>query len=160
MAFCPSCGTPVEGKFCAKCGTPVAGGTPPPAGAPPPPQAQPQAASGMAPNVAGALCYVLGLITGIIFLVLEPYNRDKEVRFHAFQSIFFNIAMIVISIVLMILGGVVGAVIPFAGAAVLGMISLLFWLGVTVLWVVLIVKTYGGSRLVLPVIGAMAEKQA
>ena len=154
MAFCPSCGTPVEGKFCARCGTPMTGG------APPPPSAQPQAASGMTPNVASALCYVLGLITGIIFLVLEPYNRDKQVRFHAFQSIFFNVAMIVVSIVLMIVGAVVGAVIPFAGAALLGLISLLFWLGVMVLWVVLIVKAYGGTKLVLPVIGAMAEKQA
>jgi len=160
MAFCPSCGTPVEGKFCARCGTPMTGGAPPPSSAPPPPSAQPQAASGMTPNVASALCYVLGLITGIIFLVLEPYNRDKQVRFHAFQSIFFNVAMIVVSIVLMIVGAVVGAVIPFAGAALLGLISLLFWLGVMVLWVVLIVKAYGGTKLVLPVIGAMAEKQA
>ncbi|MFB3778189.1 MAG: DUF4870 domain-containing protein [Bryobacteraceae bacterium] len=114
----------------------------------------------MAPNVAGALCYVLGLITGIIFLVLEPYNRNKEVRFHAFQAIFFNIAVIVIAIALMILGMIVGAVIPFAGAMLLSLVSLLVWLGSLVLWVVLIIKAYGGSRLVLPVIGAMAEKQA
>ncbi|HSW50239.1 MAG TPA: DUF4870 domain-containing protein [Bryobacteraceae bacterium] len=114
----------------------------------------------MSPNVAGALCYVLGLITGIIFLVLEPYNRNKEVRFHAFQSIFFNIAVIVIAIALGILGMIVGAVIPFAGAMLLSLVSLLVWLGSLVLWVVLIIKAYGGSRLVLPVIGAMAEKQA
>ena len=160
MAFCPSCGTPVEGKFCAKCGTPVAGGAPPPTGTPSPSTAPPQTASTMAPNVAGALAYVLGLITGIIFLVLEPYNRDREVRFHAFQSIFLNLALIVISIGLMILGAIVGAVIPFAGAALLGLVSLLFWLGTIVLWVLLIVKTYSGGKIVLPVIGPLAHKQA
>ena len=54
-----------------------------------------QAAGAMADNVASALCYVLGLITGIIFLVLAPYNRNPAIRFHAFQSIFLNVACIV-----------------------------------------------------------------
>ena len=49
----------------------------------------------MSSNVAGLLCYILGFITGIIFLVIEPYKNDKFVRFHAFQSIFFNVALIV-----------------------------------------------------------------
>ena len=160
MAFCPSCGTPVEGKFCARCGTPVAGGAPPPTGTPPPSAAPPQAASAMAPNVAGALAYALGLITGIIFLVLEPYNRDREVRFHAFQSIFFNLALIAAYIVLFIFGSVLGMVVPSFGNALIGLFSLLLWLGSIALWVVLIIKAYSGSKLVLPVIGPLAEKQA
>ncbi len=92
MAFCPSCGTAVQGKFCPACGTVVgdapgraAGASGPAAGAP---------AAGMQDNVAGGLCYVLGLITGIIFLVLEPYNRNRAIRFHAFQSIFVHVAII------------------------------------------------------------------
>ena len=160
MAFCPSCGAPVEGKFCAKCGTSVAGGAAPPTGTPLPPTPPPQASSAMAPNVAGALAYVLGLITGILFLVLEPYNRNREVRFHAFQSIFFNVAMIIIYIVLMIFGGVLGAIIPVLGHLLIGLVSMLLWLGSIVLWVVLIVRTYGGSKIILPVIGPLAEKQA
>src|ERR1035441_7001288 len=88
MAFCASCGAPVEGKFCAKCGTPM-GADVPPAGATPGP-----AATGMTDNAASALCYVLGLITGILFLVLAPYNQNKTIRFHAFQSIFLNVAWI------------------------------------------------------------------
>jgi hypothetical protein len=52
-----------------------------------PPSGPPAAAGGMTDNVASALCYVLGLITGILFLVLSPYNQNKTVRFHAFQSI-------------------------------------------------------------------------
>ena len=50
----------------------------------------------MADNVASTLCYALGFITGIIFLVLEPYSKNRVVRFHAFQSIFFSIAAIVV----------------------------------------------------------------
>ena len=154
MAFCPSCGAPAEGKFRAKCGTSLPGGTP--AGAPPPAGA----GSNLSPNVAGALAYVLGLITGIIFLVLEPYSRDRAVRFHAFQSILLNLGVIAIYIVLTIFGSVLGAVVPMMGAALIGLVSLVLWLGSVVLWIVLIVKTYGGSKIVLPVIGPIAEKQA
>ena len=49
----------------------------------------------MADNVASTLCYVLGLITGILFLVLPPYNKNPVIRFHAFQSIFLHVACIV-----------------------------------------------------------------
>jgi len=52
----------------------------------------------MADNLAAALCYVLGLLTGILFLVLEPYNKNKLIRFHAFQSIFLNLALVVVDI--------------------------------------------------------------
>jgi len=87
MAFCASCGAPVEGKFCAKCGAPMGAAVPPPGAAPG------VAAAGMTDNAASALCYVLGLITGILFLVLAPYNQNKTIRFHAFQSIFLSIAL-------------------------------------------------------------------
>jgi uncharacterized membrane protein len=158
MAFCPSCGTAVQGKFCPACGTVVgdapgsaAGASGPAAGAP---------AAGMQDNVAGGLCYVLGLITGIIFLVLEPYNRNRAIRFHAFQSIFLNVSMIGLYIALMILGMVFGAVIPLLGALLVGIVSLVVNLGFLVLWIVLMIKTFGGSKLVLPIIGPLAEKQA
>ncbi len=77
MTYCSNCGSAVEGKFCPKCGTPAgaappagdvppAGGfsAPPPAGgySTPPPQA---GAGGLTDNVAGALCYALGLLTGL-----------------------------------------------------------------------------------------------
>ena len=110
MAFCANCGAQVEGRFCQKCGAPVAGGAPmggaPMGGAPmgagapggaAAPEFQPQAASaGLSDNAAGAICYLLGFITGILFLVLAPYNQSRSVRFHAFQSIFFNIAWFVL----------------------------------------------------------------
>jgi len=104
MAFCAKCGAQLaEGvTFCGSCGAPVgaAPGAAPPAAA----------SSGMASNVAGLLTYILGFITGIIFLVIDPYKNDKFVRFHAFQSIFFNVAIVVFWIVFTILSTILGIV--------------------------------------------------
>lgn len=89
MPFCATCGSAVEGQFCAKCGSRV-GAAPSVASGP-----AMQSSGTMTDNVASALCYVLGLITGIIFLVLAPYNKNRSIRFHAFQSIFLHVACIV-----------------------------------------------------------------
>ena len=61
-----------------------------------PPLPCPLSAAGLTPNVAGALAYLVGAITGILFLVIDPFKTDRFVRFHAFQSIFFNLAWIAI----------------------------------------------------------------
>src|SRR5215467_10606206 len=79
--------------FCGSCGAAVAGPSVAPAAGAAAAPAQPAPASaGMTNNVAGMLCYILGIVTGIIFLVLEPYKNDRFIRFHAFQSIFFWLA--------------------------------------------------------------------
>ena len=104
----------------------------------------------MTDNVAATLCYVLGFITGIIFLVLEPYNKSKTVRFHAFQSIFLSVAYLVIMVA-------VSVILPFGLSLTLGpLIGLAFF----VLWLFLLWKTYQNQKVVLPVIGPLAEKQA
>ena len=101
MPFCASCGAQVEGRFCAKCGSTVgAAGAAPQAAPSYPPPVPPPTAAGMADNAASALCYVLGFITGILFLVLAPYNQNRTVRFHAFQSIFLNVGLFVVAIAL------------------------------------------------------------
>lgn len=153
MAFCANCGSQAEGAFCPKCGTAinVAGG----AGAAAPSGAAPVSAAtpaGLTDNVASALCYVMGLITGILFLVLAPYNQNRKIRFHAFQSIFLHVAAIVLWVVVLILSAVTGGM--------LLIISPLLWLGFFVLWIVMIIKAYQDQKLVLPIIGPLAEKQA
>ncbi len=171
MAFCKNCGSAVEGQFCAKCGTPI--GAPAAQGAataaPPPaqPYAQPgapaqpvAAAGGMTDNVAGLLCYVLGLITGVLFLVIEPYKNNPFVRFHAFQSIFFNLFAIALSIVLSIVSGIIFAALPFSIWGLWSMLTMLVWLAIFAVWVLLLIKAYQGQRYKLPVIGDLAEKQA
>jgi uncharacterized membrane protein len=142
-------------SFCGSCGTPV-GAT---GGAPAPSAAPASAGSAMASNVAGLLTYILGVITAIVFLVLEPYNKDKFVRFHAFQSLFFGIAVFVLAIVLSIVSMVL-AVIPVVGWIVGLLLWIVFSLGVLVVWIMLMYKAYNNERWMLPVIGKLAEQQA
>lgn len=164
MPFCPNCGSQVEGRFCARCGTSVdaapAAPTPQPPeyGTPAPvtPGAPVATSSGLTENVASALCYLLGLITGILFLALAPYNQNRNIRFHAFQSIFFHVGVIALWIVLMI----VGMVMPWFIKMLLGIFSLLLWLGVLFAWLFLMWKAYNNQKFVLPIVGPMAEKQA
>jgi uncharacterized membrane protein len=170
--FCPNCGANVQGRFCAKCGTAVdapasaqasgaASSAPPPGaqaystGATPgaQPYSAPATAGGLADNVAGALCYALGIITGILFLVLAPYNQNKFVRFHAFQSLFFQAAWIVVWIAITTLS----FILPWF---VMGLIWTLLPLVGLGLWLLLMFKAYQNERFKLPVIGDLAEKQA
>ncbi len=118
-----------------------------------------QSGSGLAPNVAGALAYVLGLITGVVFLLIE---KDQSVRFHAYQSIFVSVAWIVFWIAFSIVMAILG-LIPFLGflIAILGILfSLCLGLGAFVLWLALIVKAYQGQQWKLPYIGDAAERYA
>ncbi len=139
-------------------GTMNSGGNPNPGGYPP--QGQPSA--GLQQNVAAALCYLVGVLSGIVFLVLEPYNKDRLIRFHAFQSIFLWVAVIVLGIGLSIVSLVLGFI-PMIGwlAGILMMLlSLVLWFGVFGVWIYLMYKAYNNQRVVLPVIGPLAEKQA
>ncbi len=145
MAFCTVCGaqTPEGYTICPACSRSAA------------PAAQPVAASagGLTDNVAGMLAYVT-FIPAIIFLVIEPYNKSRFVRFHAFQSIFLAVAMIAISIALSVF-----SFIPILGLMLLPL-HLLIWLGFFALWIVLLIKANSGQMWKLPFIGDMAEKQA
>lgn len=160
MAFCASCGSPVEGRFCAKCGAVVGAAAPMAQASPAGAGVQPVAAQGgLSENAASALCYVLGLITGILFLVIAPYNQSRAVRFHAFQSIFLNVAWIGIWIVETIISVMLWKI-SFALYSALSILFTLVGLAVFVLWIFMIVKAYQGQKVVLPIIGALAEKQA
>jgi len=112
----------------------------------------------MAPNLAGALAYILGFITGILFLVLEPYKRDRFVRFHAMQSILYSAAGIVFKIGWSIL---VSAVVDVAGWASLALVpvGLVISLGLFLFWLFLMYQAYNNRQFRIPIIGAIAAKQ-
>jgi uncharacterized membrane protein len=102
--------------------------------------------TGIQQNLEGLLCYVLGWITGIIFLVLEKENRF--VRFHAVQSIFVFGAITVLEIIFRWIP-VIGWIITW----ILGAVAF-------ILWIILMFKAYQGEMYKLPIAGNIAEKQS
>lgn len=108
-----------------------------------------RAAPAIKDNIASALCYLLLGVTGTLMLYLEPYRHNHRVRFHAFQAILVNLTIIVIWLAISLLG---------KNLAML--LSPVFTLGTLVLWLVLIWTAWQNERIVLPLIGPLAEKQA
>ncbi len=114
--------------------------------------------TGLDPNVAAALSYSLGWITGLIFYLIERENRF--VRFHALQSILFNIAVFVV------LGGLGAFLALFTAVpglniimgALGSLVSFLISLAVFVVWIILMVRAYRGERYHLPVVGDLADQ--
>jgi len=111
-------------------------------------------------NVVGALTYLAGFITGIVFLVLDPYKSNSFVRFHAFQSIFLNVAWIAVWIVWMI----VSAVLTPLTAGVFGLIALplmlIFTLAGFGVWIFLMYQAYQQKLFRLPIVGKFAAEHA
>ena len=97
--------------------------------------------TGLPRNTAAALSYVLGWLTGIVFLLIE---KDPFVRFHAMQSIVTFGLLTVLSFV------------PVIG----WLLSPLLMIVGFILWLVLIFKAYQGEEFKLPWIGEFAQKQA
>ena len=141
--FCAACGGQMadNATACPACGK--AAGQSAGGGAAAAPAA---AGGGLADNVAGGLAYIT-IIPAIIFLVVEPYSKNKFVKFHAFQCLGLAVLAIACSVI---------AVVPVIG----WIIGILGHLGVFVLWVICIIKAFQGGKFKIPVIGDFAEKQA
>jgi len=145
MAFCKACGTEVGGAaFCPKCGaSQTASGVPM--------GTAPAATSeGLAENVAGLLCYVLGWLTGIIFILID---KRPFVRFHAAQSIVVFGALTVIRIGLGIVMGIGG----FVGFGLWALISMVLGLLGVVLWILLMIKAYQHQLYRVPIAAPIAD---
>jgi|SRR5580692_1408471 uncharacterized membrane protein len=167
MAFCANCGTQMADgtAFCPSCGKATGQATtgaavaaqpapqqPPPSPQPPPVAANTAAtAAPLAENIAGMLAYFT-IIPAIVFLLVEPYNRNRFVRFHSFQCLFTCGALIVIHIGLSIIG--------YALPLLILPIYMLLGLAELALWILLVIKAYQHEMFKLPIVGDMAEKQA
>jgi uncharacterized membrane protein len=147
---CSNCGAELTqgSTFCAKCGT--ATGQPRTAGS------SPSTSSGLQSNVAAGLCYLVGFISGIFFLVVDPYKSDRFVRFHAFQAIFLSVVWFALYFVFAILS----AILPSMLWRLMWMLDSVLGLALFLLWVFLIYKAYNKEQFKLPVIGDLAAKQA
>jgi len=172
MAFCANCGTQIADNtaFCPACGKAVAHPageavaaqtvpqTPPPPIAPPVTANTTASAAPLEENVAGMLAYIT-IIPAIVFLVIEPYNRNKFVRFHCFQNLFFFVGVIVLEIAVGILSAIL-RLIPVIGWMVTVLLWPLLGLAIFAVWILLMIKAYQHQIYKLPFIGDLAEKQA
>lgn len=105
-----------------------------------------KSSTGLDENVAGLLCYVLGWVSGLVFVLLE--QKSKFVRFHAIQSIYvFGVLTV---------AGIVLGWIPFIGVVFSVLLGVLGF----VLWIILMIKAYQGAKFKLPWAGDLAEKRA
>ena len=143
---CPQCGiqVPDNTAFCPGCGwntaQPVLGIT-----------------GGIRDGIAGALAYFT-FIPAIVFLMAEPFKKNRFIRFHSFQSIFLTIAAVVAGLALKLVFLIL-SLIPL-GHLLLLLISAIVFLGCLILWFVLMVKALQGELFKLPLIGDLAERQA
>jgi uncharacterized membrane protein len=151
MAVCTNCGAnSTSGQFCVNCGKPVAA-----------PAATFAAAPGadLPEHVACLLCYSLWALTGVVFLMLEPYNKSKLVRFHAWQSIGATGALFAGWILVLAVASIL-RFLPWIGVPLALLLFDLFGLVMVCLWLVLMFKAYQGGSLDLPFISRFAQKQA
>ncbi|HNX68737.1 MAG TPA: DUF4870 domain-containing protein [Candidatus Omnitrophota bacterium] len=106
---------------------------------------KPKTILGITENLEALLCYAVGWVTGLVFLLLEKENAF--VRFHALQSLVTFLGLFIISFVL--------GIVPILGM----LINMILWPLGLVLWIVLMVKAYKGERYKLPMVGDFVEEQ-
>jgi uncharacterized membrane protein len=143
MAFCKACGQEIgTATFCPKCGANQSAAAVPVAAAP---VASPT--EGLQENIAGLLCYVLGFVSGIIFLLID---KRPFVKFHAAQSIVVFGGLTVIRIALIFMHGMLGGIIGFGLFGLIGILGF-------VLWLLLMIKAYQHQMFRLPIAADIAD---
>jgi uncharacterized membrane protein len=145
MAFCAQCGSETQGSFCPSCGAPADAA---PRSAPSP------SGAALEDHIVHALCYLLMPLTGVLFLVLDPYKTNRGVRFHAFQSILVFAALFVGAQALAILAFTPGL------RLIMLVVTLAFPFFAFAVWFYLSLQAFRKERVVVPVLGAIAETQA
>jgi uncharacterized membrane protein len=155
--FCSKCGaeSPEGAKFCSKCGAELGAVTKLPEGATRP---EAESSTGLSANVAGLLCYILGWITGIIFVALE--KKSTFVKFHAWQSILtfgvLFVAWLILSRMLIDIGWARSSLgLIWVGRAFGWIVGLAMF----IVWIILIVEAGTGKMWKVPWAGDWAEKQ-
>ena len=113
--------------------------------------------TGLEPEFAAALAYLAGPFSGVILLLAERTNRF--VRFHAWQAVFGLGGLGLLSVVFLASAflGLFVSPAMFTTLYVLAAVTAVVWLGV---WVLCLVKSFGGSALRLPLVGRYAERKA
>jgi uncharacterized membrane protein len=161
---CPHCAAqmPATAAFCPGCGRPMLGQSMPEQPIPGEPmqtEARAQGRVGALPeNIAGALAYFT-FVPAVVFLVLDPYKKNRFVRFHSVQCLLLWAASGLFAIALK-LASVVLFIIPVLGPLLVYLVSTVVGLAAFVIWVVLVVKAFQGEMFKLPLLGDFAAQQA
>jgi uncharacterized membrane protein len=109
-------------------------------------------------NLAGALAYCT-IIPAIVFLLVEPYSKNRFVRFHSFQCLAVSLVTLIVGALLRVVGFMLFFV-PGVGHLLIWLLSMVVTLAFFAVWVVLVVKALQGEMFKLPVLGDFAEQQA
>jgi uncharacterized membrane protein len=148
--YCSHCGQALiaENKFCSECGASVS---------PSENEAPPVFVGHRLNNrLVAFLCYCFWVVGGILFLNLEPYSRNLEVRFHAWQSIYFHVAWIILALGFGLTAMTLGILgFPFFGVLV-GLANLVMFVG----WIYLMVAALQGQKKHFPIVGELALRKA
>ena len=110
------------------------------------------AQSGLSGHAAGAIAYIT-FVPALVFLFMPPYSTRPFVRFHAWQSIFLNVAAFLVNIILSMLA----VMTLFMGPSLFYTIIRVIWVIWTLLWIVCVLQAVNGKRFRLPLIGNIAE---
>jgi uncharacterized membrane protein len=108
-------------------------------------------------NLAGALAYCT-IIPAIVFLFVEPYSKNRFVRFHSLQCLGLSLVTLIVGALLRVVGFILFFV-PGLGHLLIWLLSMVVTLAFFAVWVVLVVKALQGEMFKLPVLGDFAEQQ-
>jgi uncharacterized membrane protein len=164
LTSCPHCAAkmPVTAAFCPGCGRSVPAQPAPVQPLPvqpTPAEVRAQGRVGVLPeSIAGALAY-LTFVPAVLFLVLEPYSKNRFVRFHSVQCLLLWGASVLFAIALK-LASVVLFIIPVLGPLLVWLVATVVVLAAGVIWVVLLVKALQGEMFKLPLLGDFAAQRA
>jgi uncharacterized membrane protein len=154
---CPDCAARMPGTaaFCPGCGRSMASTT---IRATPATSRAQGKVGFLFENIAGALAYVT-FIPAVVFLNLEPYKKNRFVRFHCVQCLLLW-ATGVLTALLLKAATLLLFIVPVVGPLFVVLVSVVMGLAAIVVWLVLVVKALQGETFKLPVLGDFAERQA
>lgn len=128
-----------------------------------PPAQAGKSSTGLDENIAALLSYIFGWVSGLVFFLIEKDSR--LVRFHAMQSLLFNVLVAIVVIALWIVFAVlwlIASQLSGVMSALLGLVATLVWIvlgiGILIAWIMCLIKAYGRQYFKLPIIGNFAEK--
>jgi len=108
--------------------------------------------------IAGVLAYFT-FVPALIFLLVDPYKKNRFVRFHSFQSIAVFVAVVVVAVATRVAAVVLGHI-PVLGPLLIVLLFVILALGFFILWLLMLVKALQGEMFKLPLIGHYAERRA